>query len=105
VLQGHAWPGNIRELRNTIERIVILFDTPQIEPQQVESMLNRQNAPTPEPGPNAIPLLPVRTLREYSQEVVQRILESNRWNKAATARSLGISRATLYSYLSETEPA
>jgi len=105
ILMDNAWPGNVRELKNTIERMVILYDDDTISAGMVRAVLSfAGNQPELHNGNHqagGIFIRPDRTLRDYTLEVVRQTLEANRWNKARTARQLGISRATLYTYIEE----
>ncbi|QKG85013.1 PAS domain S-box protein [Kroppenstedtia pulmonis] len=90
----HDWAGNIRQLRNTIERIMILADEEVIIPEHLPAvfMKNSQHAishiPAPENGATD------------SEEVqIRNTLKQTYGNKSAAAKLLGISRATLYNKL------
>ncbi|RRJ85415.1 sigma-54-dependent Fis family transcriptional regulator [Aestuariirhabdus litorea] len=85
-LQQHDWPGNIRELRNFIERCLLLGKLPL-------NYLRQQKAPpltTPGAGyPGDWDL--ERVIRHHTEQVLQQ----TRGNKSEAARQLGISRKTL----------
>src|SRR5438477_4789573 len=49
MLEQHGWPGNIRELRNVIERATILSAGPFIEPRHLPPMLSKEPAPRSQP--------------------------------------------------------
>ena len=95
VLRGfraHPWPGNIRELRNAIERLVLLGRGERVDLAWLKDMLELgiavHGSSSPAPGQPA-------TRRGRLAEV----LEYYDGNKAAAARELGISRKTLYQWL------
>jgi DNA-binding NtrC family response regulator len=95
LLCGWSWPGNIRELRNTIERAVILCGGGQIEAGDLPPDLT--NAPANESAQLKLPLgMP---LREVEREYVMATLHRSGNNKARTAAVLGISEKTLYNKL------
>ena len=92
VLVHHKWPGNIRELRNVLERIVILAEgADEIRAHHLPSGMRRGES-LPEPGE-------ALTLAEVERRHILRILEANGGNRSRSARVLGISRATLYEKL------
>lgn len=87
VLAEYDWPGNIRELENTIESIVVLSEGSRITVNDLPKKLT--DAPSVHAEPGAL------SLKE--QEIMQIIetLEKNGGNRTATAKELGISRRTL----------
>jgi DNA-binding NtrC family response regulator len=94
VLRGYAWPGNIRELRNTVERAVILLDGETIGPEHLP--------PDMRPGPAPVEELRLPLgleLRQIEREYILSSLSRNGGNKARTAELLGISEKTLYNKL------
>lgn len=90
-LLKYQWPGNIRELENTIERAVILARNPEI---QLADLLQR-NSPLVGPASSG------RTLKELERNHIINILSENGGNYGVAARILGISRSTLYNKAKE----
>ena len=96
-LQRHDWPGNIRELRNLIERLLIMVPKPVIDASDVEMFL--QGRPS-----TGVPVLSVGTnydsLREarneFEREVISQKLRDNNWNVSKTADALKIERSHLH---------
>jgi len=88
VLRDYRWPGNIRELRNFIERSVILSNGPTLS----APVRDLKCAPRPVSGS------PI-TLEDAAREHIHRILKETKWvvsgPRGAAAR-LGIKRSTLY---------
>jgi DNA-binding NtrC family response regulator len=94
LLTDYAWPGNIRELRNTLERAVILCGLGAIEPEHLPSELAAGG------GESAYLKLPYGLpLREIEKEYILSTLSRLQNNKARTAQALGISEKTLYNKL------
>jgi Nif-specific regulatory protein len=87
-LEGYAWPGNVRELKNCIEQALILGDGKTIRVADLPPKV-RRGAKEPAPEANA-------PLSAVEREHIDRVLRANGWNKAKSARILGISKPTLY---------
>src|SRR5262249_26440714 len=98
LLRSYPWPGNIRELRNVIERAVLLCEgTIEIEHLPVEKMASRFVSRASSPVPAA-----PEGLSSSDDEERQRVLaalERCGGNQTHAARLLGISRGTLISRL------
>ena len=93
-LTDYAWPGNIRELRNTLERAVILCGSGVIEAEHLPGELAAGG------GESAYLKLPYGLpLREIEKEYILATLTRLQNNKARTAQALGISEKTLYNKL------
>ena len=96
-LQNHRWKGNIRELKNVIERAVILADAPSNGPIELTPDLlpyDMQEGLLPN-DPTALDLATVE------QQHIRRVLRQTNGNKTETARLLGIGLTTLYRKLQE----
>lgn len=92
-LGDYRWPGNIRELRNCIERAVLLCDGELItEADLPADVLERE-------GEASIRLPLGMTLREVDRAYVEAVLSRNGGNKSRSAQALGISEKTLYNKL------
>ena len=92
LLVHYRWPGNIREMRNVLERILILAaDADEIRPGHLPAEM-RDRAPLNGGGERGEPL----TLEEVERRHMARILERTEGNRSQAARVLGISRAALY---------
>jgi DNA-binding NtrC family response regulator len=93
ILQRYGWPGNVRELQNVIERAVLLGKSPVIGLDDLPSSLLAA-------GPVRVEPVGTRSLKEAleapERQIILDVLESNQWNRHATAEALGINRTTLY---------
>ncbi|MEJ2216211.1 MAG: sigma-54 dependent transcriptional regulator [Gemmatimonadota bacterium] len=87
-LVHYGWPGNIRELRNVVERVLILHpDAQVVRPEHLPDHLARRRSV------GAGPLL---SLEDVERRHIMRVLEQTDGNRAEAARILGIGRTTLY---------
>jgi DNA-binding NtrC family response regulator len=89
-LNGYGWPGNVREVRNVLERAVLLCDGPAILPRHLQF----ENTVAP-------PEFALVTLAEMEKEHIQRVLALENGHVARAAARLGIPRSTLYHKLKE----
>ena len=90
----YPWPGNVRELENAIERAVILSPGEFIVP---ESLLPKITESKPTFSKEAFKNLTLEeALDQAEMQILLETLESFGWNRQLTARSLGISRTTLF---------
>jgi two-component system nitrogen regulation response regulator NtrX len=88
-LQSRAWPGNIRELRNGIERALILAPGRVITGSDIDTLL---------PVPAGAPTLDLFKQDAEKSFLAQRLRENN-WNISETARALKLPRSALYKKL------
>jgi DNA-binding NtrC family response regulator len=92
-MQRYAWPGNVRELQNVVERAVLLGRGEMIGVEDLAATIRSTPA-------SSLPSAAGRTLKEAlagpERQIILEVLESNNWNRNATADSLGINRTTLY---------
>ena len=87
-LQRYSWPGNIRELRNVIERAAILSRGPKVDLDDLPESLRRAEPVDVRPGAMV-------TLDELERQHISKVLEQAESMESA-ARTLGIDPATLY---------
>jgi len=93
-LQAYAWPGNLRELRNVMERAVIMARNNQVGPEDFPGELRR--LPAPNPTAENLPLPGSRVSLEQLEEAHLRKILAQIKNLSEAAEILGIDQATLY---------
>ena len=91
MLLAHDWPGNVREIRNAIERAMVLEETNRIRPENL-ALDARLGA-----HPLAAPVLTAGTasLEEMERSMLVQALEKSNGNQTRAAEILGITRDTL----------
>jgi len=101
ILGGYAWPGNARELRNMIERLVLVHPGGDIEPDDLPPEVH--NSPMAQAADSSQPesLLLEAAVREAEIKAILRAFRHALGSKAKTAEILGISPRTLRYKLSE----
>jgi DNA-binding NtrC family response regulator len=107
-LRAYAWPGNVRQLKNCLERAVLLSNNGQVTLSELPPEVVRPHVPislTP-----TIPAVPAgvedfnnsqasavpTSLREVERQQILAALEQTGWHRGKTAEVLGISPSTLY---------
>ena len=105
-LTHYRWPGNIRELRNVVERAMVLGDGDTLTVDDLPAELRGAPPPAVNPGPPPAPTgNEPATLAEMERRHVLATVDRCRGNLAEAARQLGISRSTLYAKLEEARRA
>jgi DNA-binding NtrC family response regulator len=104
ILENYKWPGNIRELHNTIERVILMHNDIEVQPEYIHLLTEEQdNFPLAnislEIGQIRLP--PNRlNLKELEKIIVKRALDKFNGNKTKTAAYLGLTRSALRSKIS-----
>ena len=107
-LRAYSWPGNVRQLKNCLERAVILSNNGRITLAELPPEVVRPPSAVPvsgvvsQPavGATEVPLAPPvgtpGSLREVERQQILAALEQTGWHRGKTAEILGISPSTLY---------
>ncbi len=104
ILKNYDWPGNIRELQNVIERIVLLNSSPYVLPRHLDCLVPHphhhleKETCVLQPGYIVLPQGQLDLYR-LEAEIVQKALKKFNNNKTHTAEYLGITRSALRSKL------
>lgn len=124
LLNAYNWPGNVRQLRNVIERAVFMYESDTLTPQHLDIITKTTDgrprvtfpslttAPanhaglkmenTPDLNLITLPKCPF-SLDDYIDSIIKKALALNEYNKTKTAKYLNITRRTLYTYLKRIE--
>jgi DNA-binding NtrC family response regulator len=89
LLMTYAWPGNIRELRYSIERAVILCDGDELKARDFASLDGGNGAATPADYQN-------RSLEQIEEATIRQVLDKHHGNISNAAKELGLTRTSLY---------
>jgi len=103
LLSTHAWPGNIRELRNVIRQSVLLAPGVELDEKSVRVFLGK-NLNQPTPGPVEVPLTPGLSLKKIAEQAVEsaekqairNALRSTDGNKSKASKLLKTDYKTLH---------
>jgi two-component system, NtrC family, nitrogen regulation response regulator NtrX len=96
ILQSYHWPGNIRELRNFVERLVIMTPGQIIRPEDLPRDF-QQNLQSSSSSSDPYQLPSLKEARSgFEREYLVRKLEECSWNISVTAQQIGIERSHLH---------
>ena len=107
VMQSYDWPGNIRELKNIVERLLIMVPREIIVSEDVADVLPVAREAVTRTDVTSVSLQPEsnsslqKMVDEAEKSFVLHALESNRWNVKQTAEQLKIERSNFYKKLSK----
>ncbi|HVG07008.1 MAG TPA: sigma-54 dependent transcriptional regulator [Thermoanaerobaculia bacterium] len=93
-LQGQSWPGNIRQLKQTLERAVLVLDGDVLEVEDLRALSDLETRAARDP--NALPSPGSMTLDEMEKAMIVKCLRHYEGNVTRVAEALGLSRAALY---------
>ncbi len=95
-LAHYEWPGNVRQLRNVIEGMVVLSSGQELGVKNLPEDVRESEAPK-----KRLQLKVGASLADMEREMIRATLEETEGNRAAAARILGVGRKTLYRKLDE----
>ena len=93
-LREQSLPGNIRELKNLVERAVLVSGKEELGPEDFQA--NAQRLPVRPPDPGELPAPGTMTLDELEAQMIKQALGHYDGNISRVAKALGLSRGALY---------
>ncbi|WP_459555875.1 sigma-54 interaction domain-containing protein [Lacunimicrobium album] len=99
-MQAHHWPGNIRELRNLMERVAFLTPSPEVTEDDLAFMLSPET--TSSAAANLeIGLMPAT--EEFQRDFIRKAIKRVQGNMSEAARLIGLHRSNLYRKMRQLE--
>ena len=95
-LQAHSWPGNIRELRNVVERLLLFAEDNTITAATVESALPRHAGAAAEMSVNLGSGALASRVEEFERQVILEEIKRQNHHITNAAKALGLERSHLY---------
>jgi DNA-binding NtrC family response regulator len=92
-LAAQAWPGNIRQLKQFLDRALLVTEGPELDVSACERVQAMEDTET---DGHALPAVGSMTVDEVEKAMVERSLDHHGGNISKAAESLGLSRAALY---------
>jgi DNA-binding NtrC family response regulator len=93
-LEAHDWPGNVRQLRNVVQRALLFRGEGQLVPASAITFEEAPGAPAPS-SEDEVLYLPGLTLEDIEREAIRLSLRRNRGRRAAVVRELAIAKSTV----------
>ncbi|HEX8324297.1 MAG TPA: sigma-54 dependent transcriptional regulator [Tepidisphaeraceae bacterium] len=97
-LMAYSWPGNVRQLRNVVENMVVLSDGPTLRPRDLPPEISPRA--TAGPGQNIDSLVGI-SIEQAEKELIRNTLKMTDGNREQASKILGIGERTLYRKLKE----
>ena len=88
-LNHYFWPGNVRELESRVKKALIMTERALLGPTDLGLEENSKR--------NIKPLADAQ--EDFKLDYIKRVLDMNNWNKAQTARDLGVDARTIFRYV------
>ena len=93
MLEQYSWPGNVREVVNVVERLLVSATTFVIEPEDLPLALWQERAEDTPPSPR---LHLATVVAEVERHMIEKALRQAQGNRNEAARLVGVSRASFY---------
>ena len=98
VLVQYSWPGNVRQLINVIEQVMVMADGDTITPADLPAMLRTAAGSAPS---RALPGSTIVPLKDVERQYIEFVIKQFKGHRANAARALGIGERSLYRKLDE----
>ncbi len=95
ILLNHPWKGNVRELKNVIEKLVIFSKNDKISLKDIENAIGKENYNSNNIFDDTVLSLK-KAKTEFEIKHIKKVLLKNNWKILETARDLGIDRSNLF---------
>jgi DNA-binding NtrC family response regulator len=92
-LMDYSWPGNVKELENSIQHAFLLAEGEEVNRELLPSRILHEVLTEKNEG--------ITSFDENEKRFLMKILQENNWNKLKVAKQLNVSRSTLYSKLNK----
>ena len=97
LLQGYRWPGNIRELRNVVERLMLFAGPDGVDREAVELALPSSGSASSDAATSASQEGPLASrVAQFERETILAELKRHQHHVTNTAKALGLERSHLY---------
>jgi len=97
VFEASPWRGNVRQLQNFVERLVVLSEHPRISRAEVATELAREEGPLSDEATNDLSVIELdAAVRVAERRALEKALKKAEGNRVLAARLLGVSRRTLF---------
>jgi transcriptional regulator of acetoin/glycerol metabolism len=96
LLMGHAWPGNLRQLRHVLRTAAVLCEGECLELAHLPPSMRPAGLATEPAADEAPSLANLNPIEANERQVLLQLLEAQHWNVSHVAKALGVSRNTLY---------
>ncbi|SHI40610.1 Transcriptional regulator containing PAS, AAA-type ATPase, and DNA-binding Fis domains [Dethiosulfatibacter aminovorans DSM 17477] len=95
MFEEYRWPGNIRELQNIIERMVVFNQDNDMNDLDMKTLIIQSFEGRGRQRQEEIEIDMSRSLEDIEKQIIQRVLKEEKFNKTRTAERLGINRTTI----------